>query len=455
MRLQDAAIIALVFGSLLGGRATAQPPEGASLPQGAYGPAAPAYPSSQTLPPSYQMGPGFGPPNPGAMPRQPHYDGYPAGEPYCAERPVLFWARGEYLLWWIKDQALPPLVTTSTSQQAVGRLGFPDTKVLYGGLVDGELRQGARFTMGGELGTLSFCGCCCLAGVEANFFWLEHHDNPYKEFSAGDPVLARPFFDVNLGTNRVEQVANVRLTDAAGNLLVRAVAGRVTVNNPSEMYGGEFNTVYALSNVATVRSHFLLGGRFLHLREDLNVREDLVQLADAAAGIPQTTFLVQDRFRTNNDFVGGQFGLRSLMFAGRWSLELQGKLALGITRQTVRINGATYSAADGGEVTVGTGGLLALPTNIGVYHRDQFTVVPEGTVNLGCHLSRQLRVFCGYNFLYWSSVFRPGPQIDLGINPNFLPPQTFPIAGPIRPAFLGAASDLWVQGLNLGMEFTY
>lgn len=62
------------------------------------------------------------------------------------------WVRGEYLLWWLKDQALPPLVTTSATQASVGRIGFGDTSVLYGGDVDGKVRQGFRITAGAAPG---------------------------------------------------------------------------------------------------------------------------------------------------------------------------------------------------------------------------------------------------------------------------------------------------------------
>src|SRR5262245_750794 len=31
----------------------------------------------------------------------------------CAETPQRFWGRGEYLLWWLKEDGAPPLLTTS------------------------------------------------------------------------------------------------------------------------------------------------------------------------------------------------------------------------------------------------------------------------------------------------------------------------------------------------------
>src|SRR5262249_28745573 len=55
------------------------------------------------------------------------------------------WARGEYLLWWIRDSHLPPLVTISPVGSA-GILGRPGTAVLIGGSgVDNEERSGGRF----------------------------------------------------------------------------------------------------------------------------------------------------------------------------------------------------------------------------------------------------------------------------------------------------------------------
>src|SRR5437879_5413244 len=44
------------------------------------------------------------------------------------------WVRGEYLLWWLRDSAPPPLVTTGpASAQVPGALGQPGTVVLFGG----------------------------------------------------------------------------------------------------------------------------------------------------------------------------------------------------------------------------------------------------------------------------------------------------------------------------------
>lgn len=48
-----------------------------------------------------------------------------------------------------------------------------------------------------------------------------------------------------------------------------------------------------------------------------------------------------------------------------------------------------------------------------------------------------------------------GEQIDPVINPQLLPPVTPSVLGPLRPAFPNRDSNLWVQGLNIGLEWRY
>jgi hypothetical protein len=367
--------------------------------------------------------------------------------------PACFWIRGEYLLWWLKDQALPPLVTTSATQSSVGRLGFPDTSVLYGGDVDGNVRQGFRITAGATPFTVM--NDCARLGLEGSFFVLERNNNGFGASSNGDPVLARPFVDALTGQQRVEQVANLPIMSPAGGVVVGAVRGAVTISNPSDMLGGELNAALVVSDDEMVQVHFLGGVRYLYLQEKVDVRADLLQAANAAAGIPETAFVVEDYFHTRNEFFGGQLGMRTIARLGDFSLEWQGKVALGSTRQTVVIDGTTTATVTGSAPITSPGGLLALPTNMGTYSRDRFTVVPEVGLTVGYQFTPMLRGFLGYNFLYWSSVVRPGPQIDTVVNPNYLPPAATPAAGPARPTFPGVGTDLWVQGLTFGVELSY
>src|SRR5205823_3226983 len=124
------------------------------------------------------------------------------------------------------------------------------------------------------------------------------------------------------------------------------------------------------------------------------------------------------------------------------SLDLRGKLALGVTHQEINISGG-QSLTNAAGTAQALGGLLALNSNIGDFSRDRFSVVPELGVNVGYNLTPNLRAFCGYNFLYWSSVVRPGDQIDRGLDitrpPNFAGLQNRieavqPLVNQVRPA---------------------
>ena len=66
-----------------------------------------------------------------------------------------FWVHSEFLAWWSKGFATPPLLTTSpsgTDPSQAGVLGVPSTSVLFGGDdLSGGFRPGERITFGGWL----------------------------------------------------------------------------------------------------------------------------------------------------------------------------------------------------------------------------------------------------------------------------------------------------------------
>jgi hypothetical protein len=61
----------------------------------------------------------------------------------------------------------------------------------------------------------------------------------------------------------------------------------------------------------------------------------------------------------------------------------------------------------------------------------------------------------GYSLIYWGLVARSGNQIDLAVNPDLVPPPVVPPVGPIRPQFALDRSDLLVQGMTLGLEWSF
>jgi flagellar motor protein MotB len=87
-----------------------------------------------------------------------------------------------------------------------------------------------------------------------------------------------------------------------------------------------------------------------------------------------------------------------------------GKVALGSTIEQLSVNGGTFSSYGSAP-----GAYLAQPTNMGLFSRSQFAVVPELNLNFGVRLNPWTSIVVGYSFLYVSSVARPGDQIVLGL----------------------------------------
>ena len=108
-------------------------------------------------------------------------------------------------------------------------------------------------------------------------------------------------------------------------------------------------------------------------------------------------------------------------------------------------------------MTIFRGGLYALRSNIGRHQRDELAFIPEVGLNVGFQLTRHLKLFAGYSFLWVSTVARAGEQIDPVINVTQFPIRSGdgPLVGPARPAFNFDGTDFWAQGLNFGLELRY
>ena len=119
---------------------------------------------------------------------------------------------------------------------------------------------------------------------------------------------------------------------------------------------------------------------------------------------------------------------------------------------TVPVN-QTTTTVPGQASNIYTGGLLALPTNIGTYTRNQFTAIPSIEARVGYQLTCHWRAYAGYTAIFWGDVARAGDQIDLVVNPSQLPPGT--LQGPARPAFAFHDSNFWAQGINVGLELRF
>jgi hypothetical protein len=350
-----------------------------------------------------------------------------------------FYASAEYLLWWTQGQRVPPLVTTGTADSQ-GILGIPGTTVLSGGDTVGTgVRSGGRFTLGfwmdDEKNT----------AIEGTFLFLGQRSFSFAANSSMFPLLARPFFNLNTGTEFREVATTPGIS-----------VGQVAVDNPSRLWGGELNLRCNLCCGCWGRLDLLGGFRYLELDEGLNITESLLALPGSGS-LAGSNIVVSDRFGTRNQFYGAQAGLDYEINRGRWSLDLRGKLALGETHEVVNIAGNQVIISPTGAVTTANGGLLALASNSGHFDRNRFAVMPEVGVTLGYQLTDWCRLTVGYNFLYWSSVVRPGDQIDRVIDVSQIPNSGLnnPSTGFARPTATVRDTGFWAQGISFGVAFRY
>jgi hypothetical protein len=321
-------------------------------------------------------------------------------------------------------------------------LGAPGTTVLFGDShVNGDVRSGGRFTLGGWLG----CDQCL--GIEGSFFILEGKAAHFSASSTGNPILARPFTDATTGLPDSELIA-----------FPGVVAGSIDANDVSKQFLGA--GLLFRRHVCCGCNYFvdaLAGYRFLYYSQGISVTEDLTSTlpSNQFPFIPfGTNLLVGDQFAARNSFHGFDMGLTGEFRRGPWSLEWLAKLALGQTFTVLDINGETTVTVPGLPPVTSPGGFLALSSNSGHFTREHFSVVPEFGVHLGYDLTSHIRTSIGYTILWWNGIGDATKAIDQSVNPNLLPPA-IPNAGPAAPAPLFGKSTLVGQGIDLGLEFRF
>lgn len=367
-----------------------------------------------------------------------------------------FWGTAEYLLWWTKGSSLPPLVTTGPALPVTpppGAIGTPGTTVLFGG------NDGDRNPLSGGLFTVGFwMNDSQTIGFEGSFFFLGQGTENFNAATSGAPgsiVLARPFFDTSTGMENSELIGYPGL--AAGSVHIQSTLG---------LLGASGNLLYNLCRscdtcfdsccgpTRSYRVDLLAGFCFMQLREGLTIDED-TQVNATSPVFAGDNISAFDQFNTLNTFYGAQLGIRSQYWWKRVFVMGTAMVALGDTHQSVDINGATTITAPGGPATVLPGNLLALPSNIGHYSRDQFSVIPQVGFNVGYQVTRNLGVFAGYNFLYWSNVERPGDAINTNVNSTRVPTSTVAPTGPLDPLFSFHNSGFWAQGVSAGLQLRF
>lgn len=363
------------------------------------------------------------------------------------------WLQAEYLLWFINDGELPRVVGTAPVSEVVGTGGGDIQTItsLYGDGVRSlsfDDQSGVRITAGFYLDEEE-----CF-GVEGSWFQLEDGSQFSQYSSAGNPIIGPTFFDPVQGRDIIV-LASLPFIPA-GDLAPGLRAARIDVTGSNSLWGFEVNGRSRLSALLFAdRLELIAGYRYLQYEESLAIST----LSQPLPGNPGAfTLGAFDSFSTCNEFHGGQIGLSSRTYiCPRVTLDLTAKIGLGNMRQNVDINGTTILAAPGIPTTVTPGGILAQPTNMRGFTRDNIAMVNELTATAGFHLARGVRLGVGYNFLYVGRIQRASDQIDAVDSRAVQALASYdPTVVTTRPGVLrDNTSRLWVHGINAVIEFAY
>lgn len=468
-------ILVLAGGLQAGPSVVAQspPPSGGPAPALPTAPG-PAVPNGGAVPPpGWQPGQPMPGPN-GMPPANSLPPGMPAPfcappPPVCAEPPkeqvpidlapkpagCLLWSFGvEYLQWWINKPNVPPLLTVGNPNDfqvgvpgaIPGALGQPGTHTLFQQFAGDYDHSGLRLSSEvwfdpGEV-----------LGLQGNW-WILNQQDP--KFSAGgdggaiSQLIARPFFNVN--TN---------LEDADPVNTPGVQSGHIMFSSPRYLMGGEANLCYnyLLDTLSGFRLALLAGGRFMLLDEKLLISETTTQLPDVF-GNPGPTDVIGENFTCYNRFYGGQLGGQMEFLLGPVYVQTIAKIAYGNTNQVVEISGSTVQTNPPNPffnlpaTTVSNTALLVQPSNSGRFTRNESSWVPEGQLNLGYAFNDNFMIRGGYTGMYWTNVVRPGNEINTNVN---LQPLGSPVQiGPAAPIFAFRPTNLWIQGIQVGLEISF
>jgi hypothetical protein len=347
------------------------------------------------------------------------------------------WLGVESLGWWVKNQPLSvPVLTTGPASQGdvAGNLGALGSTAIRSPL-DYGLAAGLRLSGG------YWFDAAHTYAIEGSVFFLERRSASFAAFDpsgTGNVVINEPL----AGATFITQVS------APGRY-----SGGASVDTSNTFWGAELNARYSLSQGDGWAVGLLGGFRYLEVNEALTISSTTTFLVpgtytDGAGKTlvtapPGSLSSVVDFFGTRNQFYGGQVGACFEGHVDRWFLGAVGKLALGTTREEITATGYTLVSPVNAAPVPLWGGNYVGGTNAGRYWGYRFAVAPEVQVNVGCQLGSHVRAMLGYNFLYLSSVARPGNQIDNvydGVN---------------RPAVPMASSSFWAQGLTFTLLINY
>jgi hypothetical protein len=316
--------------------------------------------------------------------------------------------------------------------------------------VNGSDRPGFRLAVGGWLNP------CKTWGFEADYYDLgEKTTRFHTGTSGGDPEISRPIFIDSFDNPERYDIASLESLVVEGTLPGFPTGGSVSVEASDYFQSAGvrlrrnlFNCSWQGKNCVASGFHIdaTAGYRYFRLLDRVGIRSSqVVYPSESAAFGPGTIIDISDSFNASNRFHGAELGVVSRFNRGRWGLEFRTAAALGGTHELLSIGGSTTVTQEGLVPATDPQGLLTVNgVNIGTHVRDELTVIPEIGAEVSYQPTCHLRLYAGYNLVYWTDVLRAGDQIDLRIN-QFSSLTEFSLH----------QSDFWAQGVRVGGELRF
>jgi Putative beta barrel porin-7 (BBP7) len=365
----------------------------------------------------------------------------PPGEAWEDDSPKPSWLTGfahlevDYLWWYLERMRVPTLATTGPiGSPAI--LGEPGTSILYG---DDRLTSRHGRYVGLEAKADIWLNTEETLGLNGSAFFLERDSSNITYGWNTISPLARPYIDANDGSQKTLIVAgNV---PGLGNLV-----GSFNAYSRIEFFGEDLNGEWVLGRTENCQLSALLGGRFLQMRERLDLTGTSKLLP-----VESTLYGVTDHFHTFDKFYGAQFGLHGEMkLFDRLSLSAKATFAMGADGQEIKTYGDRVIAVPGDRQTLNYG-LLVQPSNSGTFDRAAFDMVSEVSLTLRYQVTRRVSLRAGYSFMTWNNPVRPGDQI-VPVNPTQVGSG---LSGSAHPTVPFREDFFWAQGGNVGLEVSW
>lgn len=405
-----------------------------------------------------------------------------------------FWANGDYLLWRLRNQHIPPaaqvlpvgvLAVNITDQFVNTPNGVPtpgDTTVFGfaplsiqsnavfagGNTVDPGEHSGGRFSAGFWVDPEQ------TFGLETSFFFLDRRGSSFGTTTANsvDQFIINTGFTQNLfllsGSPPTQSLLN-----SFPVILVRQTSSAISGTASSALWGGELNARCTALQFGRLTLGGLAGFRYIDLHEDLAIANsvrlfrpanpNLRPISDPIVNPPvpaDLSFNTLDSVRTYNHYYGGQVGVDLSAMFGGFFVAVRSKIGVGDMHQVVNIAGTTTvinnDPTSNIPSTTSPGGLLSGPLDQGKHSRDRIAFNAETTVKLGYQFTNWLRGYVGYDILYLSQTARPSDQTSITTLST-----TTTIAGSTNnvnvagPTFRFHDSEFWAQGVTFGLELRY